>query len=369
MDKQKILDLVSNQSKEILNKIFNKFNPSFFLYYLFVKFLRLFSPVVFLIDFLINLLKYYIFEFKRDNLKFIFGNEKSFFNPNKDKNKVLIFLIYGNTINERPWKYSVINFLKNGYKVIAIVNGKNKFDFKDLKLENSDFIVYERKNYGYDMGAYKSIFNYLVKKERLNFFSEVCLLNDSVFFPATNPAPFFTWLDRPKMFGGGLVNYSKDNDPHLQSFFMQFQSTAIELLKNFFNEYIPLSSRNHAIKKGEVAISALMRKNNISWEAFINLDKIMAITSSPQFSSYRAILLNTNPTHTVPLFIIDNDFPFIKYDIFSKKINMEEALKFFEKKRHSQYEGFHHFCRYIHHILESPHQSLYSKFLQIYGLK
>jgi hypothetical protein len=329
-----------------------------------LRLLRFLTPAVYLLDSAYTRLHYYFHKRSYEQIKKVYGEKKC-------SGKVLVFLIVGFRLDKVPFLSMVKYFNNHGYQIVFLINGNFKTDYLksitslvDCGLVHS---VYSRGNYGYDFGSYK----YIIKEIYNNAIDEISLLNDSVYFPACNPGRFFDWLNGSRSFGGSVINYG-DKYPHIQSFFMQFKGVSgLGFLNIFFDSYLPLNSRVHAINKGEIGLTKLASKMSIDSGVFFDVDaleNINPIDTSITRASLASHLVNTNVTHSLSSTLIHSGYPFLKWDIFKKRINVEIVLaqKINAIPTSEDKAKFITFLKF--NLLNKPTGLVY-KLLSIYGLR
>lgn len=152
----------------------------------------------------------------------------------------------------------LIQELKNqSYKVIVVFN--RNVDEEEIRIYNAvaDAIIC-RENFGYDIGAYRDGILYLGKS--LNDHVDLVLANDSVFYWSKSSGPVVDVLKSTEEFGGLTSNRNRH---HLQAYFLVFarNTGATELVARYLKGLTIRSSKNWAIRRGEIGISRLMLKN------------------------------------------------------------------------------------------------------------
>jgi hypothetical protein len=159
-----------------------------------------------------------------------------------------------------------------GYDVLVVSNSRLT-DSQLLELKKYSFQVVERKNIGRDFGAYNHGIK-LLNKSGIKL-EQLVLLNDSVYYPTE----FASWIERTKSNSGfGSLTVNNHFKRHAQSFYL-FADASILLSKSwdlFWKRHIPFSSRVWNIEKGEMALSAALRKSR---------GELVALLQSPEFRS------------------------------------------------------------------------------------
>ena len=128
-----------------------------------------------------------------------------------------------------------------------------------------------------DFGSYKLGLEWLAKYRSLyTGVDNLVIANDSMFYPKRFIEDVAEMVDRPAGWQSLFENF--EFHYHAQSFFLLFKSEVIqsEPFRRFWIEYLPYSSRLHAIHKGEVGLTKRLRETGLVCEVFY---------SFPRFSS------------------------------------------------------------------------------------
>ena len=287
---------------------------------------------------------------------------------NEDISKLAIFLGYHHSsrlpLSNKTYIKSLLNC---GFKVIYLHNGYlNQDVIKEL--ENLNCQVICRLNYGHDIGACKDI-NLLIKNLRISKKIEWLLwCNDSNYFLGGESGAIFEknlmkCLSKKK-FDVITMWESKSIKSHCQSYFLCFNRKVInsKVYKKFWENYVPLPYRSHAIYNGEIALSQYVL-NRFNIQTIYNSESIYKnILSNENYKDFGNILkylpdsycsdLNLNkkyflfnkkelqllinelevhnPSHTYAfLNIVTNKSPFLKKDIIKAKSFSYESAKDF----------------------------------------
>lgn len=340
--------------------------------YIYIVHIKLRIPLTTYILKAINFFKYpiWILSFTLDFIHYLF-NKKKYLNCEshgkfKPSKKILLLVMVSTRLSAYPSKKLIAFFQKLGYQVIPIVNGiLNTEDVlvPFMKSNNIDYLI-NKPNNGYDFGCYKVFFEN-EKKADLNYIEDLIVLNDSVLFLDINHSKFEKWLKDDTPFKGGVFNYG-DEPAHMQSFFMQFKKNGISLFGTFLKNYLPLSNRVYAIRKGEQALTSFFMKNKIIPNAYIDLSHLAETDQKLNLILFHSIFYY-NSTHRAPIDLIKLGFPFLKTDIVSKKINPHDSLMFL--KTYLPKEDLKEAFYYFQHILKFRPIGKLTKFLQFVGLR
>lgn len=144
-----------------------------------------------------------------------------------------------------------------GFKIVLVFN--RSIDSEELSVYDplADAIIC-RENFGYDIGAYRDGLLYL--GELLNDEVDLILANDSVYYWSKSRGPVVETINRVRGFAGLTSNRSRH---HVQAYFLVFrgQTGATELVAKYLTNLIIRSSKNWAIRRGEIGISRRMLSN------------------------------------------------------------------------------------------------------------
>lgn len=154
---------------------------------------------------------------------------------------------------------------RNGVTTCVVANHKlseSQIEF----FETHSITYFQRKNVGFDFGAYKDAINWL---ETNNVeFSRLILLNDSVFYIENGLDDFVKGLlaqTEPTKDMDAIAAYENWGEGyHLQSFALSVTSDVAKgkNFENFWRTYAPISNRIYAIEKGEKKLSCALLKDS-----------------------------------------------------------------------------------------------------------
>ena len=179
-------------------------------------------------------------------------------NSRNESLNICVFVAYSSAKS-----LSTISYLKAlqaaGFEILFINNLPTSAAYLD-ELSEICWAIYDRKNIGRDIGAFKDAVLYLFEDDWLDKCSSLCLANDSMqFVPGVYGERF---VERIRVFLGGsrsalFVHQSHQVAKHYQSYFQILKSSVFRSSKfiNFWRQYRPLSHRAHCIHNGEIALS------------------------------------------------------------------------------------------------------------------
>ena len=171
---------------------------------------------------------------------------------------ICVFVVYASEATLSTLSY--IQALRDaGFAILVINNSVTSKEFLDA-LKPLCWRIYNRRNIGRDIGAFKDGIMHLFAQGILQQCRFLCLANDSMqFVPGINGADFTV---RIRNFintesGALFTHESHQIVKHYQSFFQLLDSTIVNSpgFHRFWSTYRPLSNREHCIHKGELALS------------------------------------------------------------------------------------------------------------------
>jgi hypothetical protein len=164
-------------------------------------------------------------------------------------------------------KNLITGLQNNGLKVVLVLN-RNANERLNQYFNDSNCIVINRTNKGRDFGAYKAGVLWLNNVIGLGEIDRLVLANDTLL-----------WLND----GTGIIAKTLNADwsslflnlelhTHAQSFFLSFSNRVIQEKKfiKFWNQFVPLNYRRHAILFGEIKLSEILLKEGYRCKPFVN---------------------------------------------------------------------------------------------------
>ena len=134
----------------------------------------------------------------------------------------------------------LLNDLKNVLdNLIVVVNGSlNDNGYKIFK-KYADRIVI-RENIGYDAGAYKDIIVNYLGEDKIKYYEQIILCNDTFYGPFIHFTEIFAKMNKTQADFWGLNYLDSHLAPHIQSYFLVIGSSIIRNgdLYKFFQSYI-----------------------------------------------------------------------------------------------------------------------------------
>ena len=143
-----------------------------------------------------------------------------------------------------------------GVETVALVNGAvDDGGLADLRARAATVVL--RDNRGFDMGAWQEAWAALADRVP----ARLILLNDSVFFASKGLDAMVRRLCGPEDAVAAFEHRGHGAVPHLQAFALSVSDHVMRDAgwRRFWTGYAPLDSRVHAIRRGEIRLSAAIR--------------------------------------------------------------------------------------------------------------
>jgi glycosyltransferase involved in cell wall biosynthesis len=177
------------------------------------------------------------------------------------------------------------NFLmKNGYQVVLVVNG----NIQEGWLKSFDSIpvsILSRNNVGRDFGAYKAGIEFLQKIQAFQSVEYLLLANDSVLY-LNSMENFLEEFDNDS--GDWVTAFlNLEKHAHAQSFFQKFSSSILksEDFISFWDCYYPSNHREHAIDRGEVALSKTLINAGFFPSSTVSSERILTLLQAQNLNA------------------------------------------------------------------------------------
>jgi Rhamnan synthesis protein F len=173
--------------------------------------------------------------------------------------RTAIVAVYPN-LEGLPFILNLLNSLRaSDFRVLLISSKRLGVELAEPLLDRSDRLV-ERYNIGRDFGSYQMGVRLLKEWGIYDSIDTLCLANDSMFYPASFSETVTEMVAVPSDWVALFESYQLHY--HAQSFLEIFGRPIIqsETFNHFWSDYVPLSSRTHAIHKGEIGLSKSLVK-------------------------------------------------------------------------------------------------------------
>ena len=268
--------------------------------------------------------------------------------------RLAVFVGYHNSNKIPESNLNYLNILKKThFEIIYVHNGNLDQNIKNFLTKMGCYVIC-RDNVGQDIGAYKDVMLLIENYNLADNLEWILICNDSNFcLGGINSEKFvnrFSNLldkklhDKPDFIS---LNCNFDRILHHQSYFLCFSSIVFKSkkFKNFWEKYIPLNHRYHAIENGEIKLTKKVLssykpkimftshelfsslKHNLKDQKYLvgNLPKVLFYLSLSydenqqiQYDTKTVIdsLENYNPSHVFGLLnILFMNYPFLKKDV------------------------------------------------------
>ncbi len=227
----------------------------------------------------------------------------------KLKNSLAIYVYYDKyeELTEEALYY-LLELNKNFENVILVVNGKLKDLHDKIKnnLSTNHIQLIERKNIGYDFGAWKEVIQNL-GKEKMKSLDFLCLCNSSCF------GPIYPFSDTLKK----IINSNQDvlgltehpqkdgRNRHIQSYFLLFKNRVLhtDFFFDYWNNLLVPSDWHDVVSICEVGLTEKFEEKGFSCGSVYNF---------PDLTEKEA-----NVTFIYAAELIERGFPLLKKKAFS----------------------------------------------------
>lgn len=152
----------------------------------------------------------------------------------------------------------LISLRQLGFHIIVLSTKTFSDETAQLLLQNCDRVI-ERLPIGRDFGSYQLGLRLLKQSGVYDRIETLVLANDSMFYQAGFSSIAAAVIGSPT-WGGLFENYHYHY--HVGGFFQMFGGEVLRSreFQRFWNAYRPVSSRKHAINKGEVGLTRAMQR-------------------------------------------------------------------------------------------------------------
>lgn len=157
-----------------------------------------------------------------------------------------------------------------GFECVFVSNAKVSTEFSSWLLTRVSVLI-TRPNIARDFGAYKCGYLYLYTNKAITKCDELLFVNDTIFFPLFETSQFWHQINNmSEDVVGAFESFSPRH--HIQSFFILCKNEvhSRSFFYSFWKNYSEWNSRRHAISKGEVAFTSMLKKGGAKTVALIN---------------------------------------------------------------------------------------------------
>jgi hypothetical protein len=224
------------------------------------------------------------------------------------KGDICFFVTYAAQVQLKPHVVIHIeHLLRNGISVVLVINtslAAHNFVL-DAALSTRLSAIFVRENVGFDFAAWAHV--HMLCQDRSQW-ERLFLINDSIVGPLTGSA-FDVLIQRIRASSADVVGLTENTRPlpHLQSFFLVFNRTALNsaVLRRIFESTLSLSSKEEVIDLYEIQLTTLLKQRNLRCEAL--------------FPALTTGIFDTNDTYFRWEKLIDLGFPFIKASVLKEQ--------------------------------------------------
>jgi len=180
--------------------------------------------------------------------------------PPPDGSRVAIVAIYPSDAS-LPFTLNLLRSLVGTGFYVVVISTRSLTESVTTKLADHCHHMIERLNVGQDFGSYQMGLRWLESNAAwLGVANVLILANDSLFYPRAFQAEVERMVADPYDWQALFENYEKHY--HAGSFFLLFRRNIFTspVFQRFWSSYHPYPSRVHAIDRGEVRLSTVLRK-------------------------------------------------------------------------------------------------------------
>lgn len=191
--------------------------------------------------------------------------------------------------------------------LITHVAQLSKSDLGFLKSFNAE-VVYV-KNEGFDFGMYHQAIS------KINFANcaRLAIVNDTNFL-CGKLNPFFTWLkSKSNVKMAGILD-SNEIEYHLQSYFLVFQNSGVEVFLDYLEENGIITDRERVIDAYEIGLTRQFKNKELAFDSYFKVKDYDVGTMNPSYFEIEKLL--------------QNNFPLIKKKLLLDSFSEEDRYHF-----------------------------------------
>jgi hypothetical protein len=177
------------------------------------------------------------------------------------------------------YQKSILNLINgfdsNGVQVVAVSNRAIPTGLQnELEIRGCKVII--RKNQGRDFGAYKAGIRWLTDLNLINVIERLFLVNDTLIWMESSSE--IVHECGKHIWSSMFLNF--EIHTHAQSFFLSFSKEVIsnDEFQKFWERYVPLNYRRHAIRNGEVKLTSTLINQGFLCKPYVNSGLVEKIT-------------------------------------------------------------------------------------------
>tara|TARA_B100001093_G_C26858717_1_gene1028786 strand:- start:1053 stop:2210 length:1158 start_codon:yes stop_codon:yes gene_type:complete len=247
-----------------------------------------------------------------------------------EKKRLAIFVAFHETKTISESNFNYLKILKRSFfEIIYVHNGPLTNDVR-INLEEFGCHVICRENIGQDFGAWKDIILLINQYELNKKLDWILLCNDSNFCLGGNNTELFinkfSEILKNKEIDFVSLNNNYQDSIHHQSYFLCLSEAIFKSkkFKRFWNQYIPISNRSHAIRNGEIKFS----------KEVLSFFRQKVIYTSHEL--YQEIILNRNEYDQISSYLPKNSYKLKSYvnldqkNLYKLNLRIEEVIDYLE---------------------------------------
>lgn len=228
--------------------------------------------------------------------------------------RLAIFVMYDKEGIVDDYITFLLRSLKVFFSELIIVCNGNVLDTERYKLEQFAGQIIIRENNGFDIMAWRSVILEYLDRDKMKFYDELIILNDSFYGPVFSFHDMFQKMDSKNIDFWGITRHPKSYDTvrgcipeHIQSFFMVIRNRMF--MSAEFHEFwqkLDLSDKGllDAILEFELTFTSHFSQIGYNWDTYTETKCLDSVTDNA---------LNFNPYYLTPLELVkDYKCPIIK---------------------------------------------------------
>lgn len=223
---------------------------------------------------------------------------------------------------------------KFGFDIVFVTTSEHITSAELTKIKQYLYLSIVKKNHGYDFMSWKTA---LALVSDYKNYEKILHVNDSIFFPLTDPKKMFDIMEKRHVDCWGLTDSYKQTY-HLESFFWVVNKKLLQskAYEEFWNQCKILDDKSEIIREYEMGFAPFFMKHGFSCSAYIEQKKVLEKLNS-FYPNSRVENLEHKRSFYLFWDIIIKDFgaPFIK-----KRTLLENPTTFDYKEILNQYTAY-----------------------------
>jgi hypothetical protein len=196
--------------------------------------------------------------------------------------RVAVFVLYQPRGVAQSVLFTLRHLFQEGWSVIVVSNTSLTTDDRSQLVLNSSHVI-ERPNTGYDFGAYREGWRWLLNMNHP--IDRLILMNDSTWFPLRMEDDSLRRMEALNVdLAGHIFKTELSNDPshdHMEAHLLMFGPRAIShpAIRKFWSDYLMSDSRSSTIARGEKGVTQTARSAGLVVRGLLDRERIVGILS------------------------------------------------------------------------------------------